>query len=210
MEQNESQERKLILQARKDPEAFGALYDKYYEKIYRFILYRTSDRETAQDLTSETFFQALKNLWRFRFMRRPFSAWLYRIAVTQVAMYFRDKKKYLSVSLEEAPDILRLSNSASLRPALNYEIDNKQDRKILSEHLKKLSEVEQNIMVLRYFEEKSLREISKILRMNLNTVKSHLRRGLARLRSYYGYNNLTHYGESQRKFSRRSEAFEKK
>lgn len=184
MEKILENERKIVERAKKDPEAFGVLYDFYYSKIVRFIWFRTQNTEIAQDLTSETFFQALKNLWRYRFMRRPFSSWIYKIATTQVALYYRQKKKYCAVALEECPEILMAShNTAQAHPSLD--LDKEKDAQWLHIHLARLRDIWQNVLVLRYFEEKSIEEISKILHLKPNTVKSHLRRALLALHDMY-------------------------
>ncbi|MCD6550128.1 sigma-70 family RNA polymerase sigma factor, partial [bacterium] len=93
-------EKDLIKKAQKEPEAFGKFYDKYYPQIFGYILKRVVDLEIAQDITSETFFKALKNLWKFRWKNISFCAWLYRIANNEIANYFRKNKKY-SISLDE-------------------------------------------------------------------------------------------------------------
>lgn len=184
MEKILENERKIVEKAQKDPEAFGVLYDFYYSKIARFIWFRTGNTEIAQDLTSETFFQALKNLWRYRFMRRPFSSWLYKIATTQVALYYRQKKKYCSITLEGCPEILMVShNTAHKHPSLD--LDKEKDIQWLYIHLARLRDIWQNVVVLRYFEEKSIEDISIILHLKPNTVKSHLRRALLSLRDMY-------------------------
>ena len=63
-----------------DPEAFGVLYERYVSKIYRYIYYRTGNRNDAEDLTAKTFHRALKSISRYVDRGAPFTAWLYRIA----------------------------------------------------------------------------------------------------------------------------------
>jgi RNA polymerase sigma-70 factor (ECF subfamily) len=58
-------ERELVGQAQKDPDVFAKLYDQYYPKIFGYVLWRTPNLEAAQDITSETFFKALRKLWQF-------------------------------------------------------------------------------------------------------------------------------------------------
>jgi RNA polymerase sigma-70 factor (ECF subfamily) len=55
-----SEEKELVRQAQKDPDAFAELYDQYYPKIFGYVLRRTGNLEAAQDITSETFFKALR------------------------------------------------------------------------------------------------------------------------------------------------------
>ena len=71
---------------------FGTLYDLYIKKIYNFVYYKTMHKETAEDLTSQTFFKALDNIQRFDETKGSFSSWLYRIARNTVIDYYRTKK----------------------------------------------------------------------------------------------------------------------
>src|SRR4026209_143759 len=85
------EEEVIVLQAKTDPEAFGRLYDAYYQPIFGFLYKRTGNAEVPKDLTSETFFQALKNIRRYEQRGKPFKAWLYAIAVAQAGTYFRQR-----------------------------------------------------------------------------------------------------------------------
>ena len=200
-------ERSLIKQSQKDPEAFGQLFDEYYPQIYAFILKRTGSQETAKDLTSETFFQALKNIWRYKITNKPFRAWLYRIAVVQIAQYYRNKEKYCEVTLENSPELVahvNYNSDTSLR-----ETEDKADEKEVFKHvhslLLKLNETQHTVIVLKYFQNKKIKEIAKILDMKENTVKSHLRRGVKRLEQLLNQSNdyLPFFGYVKEKLSLR-------
>lgn len=106
------EEKELVKKAQKNPEAFAKLYDQYYSKIFSYILKRAADFEIAQDITSETFFKALKKLWQFRWRNIPFSAWLYRIANNEIANYFR-KNKHKPVSLDKIPEPFTVHNPST-------------------------------------------------------------------------------------------------
>lgn len=179
------QERLLIeqLQKNKDPEAFGKLYDRYYPVILKFLLYRTADEDLAKDLTSETFYQALKNLWKFRWQGKPFSAWLYRIAYNQFMLYLRKNKHYCQLTCEESPELI-----AKLDERQDMRLIEKQDEaqrikeyRAMREALKELPERQHSILILRYFSKKTIAEIANILRIPEGTVKSHIHRSLKRL-----------------------------
>jgi RNA polymerase sigma-70 factor, ECF subfamily len=83
------EERELVRQAQKDPDAFAELYDVYYPKIFGYVLRRSANLEAAQDITSETFLKALRKLWQFQWRSISFSFWLYKIATNEVNQYFR-------------------------------------------------------------------------------------------------------------------------
>lgn len=105
-----NEEKELIKQAQKNALAFGKIYDFYYPKIFGYVLRRTANFQIAQDITSETFFKALKPLWQFRFKGVPFSAWLYRIATNETANYFRKRKYTFSLDNESIPEPIALHN----------------------------------------------------------------------------------------------------
>lgn len=175
------EEAQLIRKAKNDPEAFGALYDRHYSRILRFTISRTGSVELAQDLTAETFFQALKHLWRFRLSGRPFSAWLYRIAIAQIARHYRDRARHAELSLEECPELISpLSGGTSPHASWSEVAD--ADAAYVRRLLGRLKPVEQNVLTLRYFEDLPLAQIAASLGLRENTVKSHLKRGLERLR----------------------------
>ena len=190
-------ERKIVKMAQNNPEAFGLIYDEYYTKIFKYIYYRVGNKDVAEDLTSETFFQALKNLWRYKFMMRPFASWLYKIAMTQIALYYREAKKYCALSLEECPDIIHTSLIAG---EMQTSMDSEADGKKIVALLKELKIHEQDAIILKYFEEKSMEEIASILHVKINTVKSHLHRGLKKLQiKLQEKPNLVSYESSYRK-----------
>jgi len=178
------EEKRRVLAAQKDPEAFGALFDEYHPKILAYLIHRTGEVALAQDLASETFFKALNKLWQFRFRSISFSAWLYRIATNELRMFYRGKKSFsLEALMEESG--FDVSDSGDLveelkeaEEALKRQGDFLKVRKKIDE----LPLIYQEVLMLRFFEEKSLKEISEILGKKEGTVKSLLSRGLEKLR----------------------------
>lgn len=76
----QADEAALVARALSDPEAFGALYDRYMLRIYRFALRRLGNHAEAEDVTAQTFHRAFEALGRFEWRGAPFGAWLFRIA----------------------------------------------------------------------------------------------------------------------------------
>src|SRR5437773_9963382 len=83
------EERERVERAKLDPDAFGALYDRYFSQIYRFAYSRVRYQSLAEDVTSEVFFKALKNIKRYTSSGHPFSSWLYQITLNAVADHYR-------------------------------------------------------------------------------------------------------------------------
>jgi RNA polymerase sigma-70 factor (ECF subfamily) len=188
-----SEQGKLVERARHDREAFGQLYDQFYSQILGYVLRRVANIETAQDITSEVFFKALKNLGRYQSRDNvPFSSWLYRIATNQVNDHFRSKnRKHTVVSLEEASDTgdtISTSSSSVEAEVLQAEEELRRQEEflILHESISKLPIKYQEVITLRYFEDKQEKEIAQILGRPQGTVKSLLHRGLRKLREMMG------------------------
>ena len=179
------QEKALVERAKGDTKAFGELYEQYYSRIFGYVLRRTASIEVAQDVTSEVFFKALKNLGQFRWRGVPFSSWLYRIATNEIANYFRKSKPW-QFSLEEVSNPISFSNPSTEAELLEAEAELKRHEDFLALHedISKLPLKYQEVIVLRFFEDKQLKEIGEILGKGEGTVKSLLHRGLEKLRKF--------------------------
>ena len=182
---NLKEEKELVKRAQKDPEVFAKLYDEYYPKIFGYILRRVANLEIAQDITSETFFKVLKKLWQFRWQNISFSAWLYRIANNEIANYYR-KNRYL-VSLEILRDEQGFEPVALHNPETEFleaeeELKRYQDFLKVQEKISQLPIKYQEVITLRFFEKKKIKEISEILGKKEGTIKSLLHRGLEKLK----------------------------
>jgi RNA polymerase sigma-70 factor (ECF subfamily) len=178
---NPEGEKELIKRAKKDPEAFSELYEKYYSQIFGYALKRVANLEIAQDVTSETFLKALKNLWQFRWRNIPFSCWLYRIASNEIVNYFR-KHKAKMIPLEKISEPVSNDNLEIEFIEAQEELEKHQDFLRVQEKISKLHFKYQEVIVLRFFEQKQIKEIAEILGKKEGTIKSLLHRGLEKLR----------------------------
>ena len=181
-----SEERELVKQAQKDPEAFAKLYDQYYPKIFGYALRRTANLEAAQDITSETFFKVLKKLSQFRWRNVPFSSWLYKIATNEVKQYFRKAEYRKSVSLEELQEqgfepISPHDPESELIEA-QEKLKQHQDFLEIQEKIARLPVKYQEVIALRFFEKKQINEIAEILGKKEGTIKSLLHRAVEKLK----------------------------
>jgi len=174
----------MVKAAQSQPEAFGKLYDKYYSAIFKYIYRRTLDVSLAEDITSQTFFSALKYINGFKWRRIPFSAWLYRIATNEVNKHYKRHRQNSTVSLN-APDaqVHQLVQSLEAPPPRTDEhLVKLEAYSHLHQVLLALKPKYQAVIMLRFFEDKTISEISAITGTRQGTVKSLLHRALRQLR----------------------------
>ena len=181
-----SEEKKLVRQAQEAPDAFARLYDQYYRQIFGYVLRRSANIEAAQDITSETFLKALGKLWQFRWRNVSFSSWLYRIATNEVNQYFRKAEYKKSVSLEELQEqgfeLLSPHDPESELIEAQEKLKRHQDFLEIQEKIIQLPARYQEVIALRFFEKKQIKEIAEILGKREGTIKSLLHRAVEKLR----------------------------
>jgi RNA polymerase sigma-70 factor (ECF subfamily) len=181
-----SEEKELVRQAQKAPDAFAELYNQYYPKIFGYVLRRTANLEAAQDITSETFLKALKKLWQFRWRNISFSSWLYKIATNEINQCFRKAEYKKSISLEELQEqgFEPISPHDPESELIEAQEKLKQHRDFLEiqEKLVRLPAKYQEVIALRFFEQKQIKEIGEILGKKEGTIKSLLHRAVEKLR----------------------------
>lgn len=181
-----SEEKELVRQAQKAPDAFAKLYDQYYPKIFGYVLRRTANIEAAQDITSETFFNALNKLWQFRWRNVSFSSWLYKIATNEINQYFRKAEYKKSASLEELQEQgfepISTNDPESELIEAQEKLKQHQDFLEIQGKIVRLSAKYQEVIALRFFEKKQIREIAEIMGKKEGTIKSLLYRAVEKLR----------------------------
>ncbi|MFC1788074.1 RNA polymerase sigma factor [Patescibacteria group bacterium] len=196
----------IVNNAKKDPEAFGRLYDMYYQPVFGFLLSRTGNVEIAKDLTSETFFQALKNICKYKYKGKPFKSWLFAIAVAQVGNYYRGRAKYITVLADECPELVAQDSYLSDYNIIKDEEDGEIKERVLKLRslMKQLNQKQQTILTLRYFSHQTIPEISNVLKMKEGTVKSHIHRALKKLNVLMVEENEPNYESAKSAQNRRA------
>jgi RNA polymerase sigma-70 factor (ECF subfamily) len=181
-----SEEKELVTQAQKSPDAFAKLYDQYYPKIFGYVLRRSANIEAAQDITSETFLKALGKLWQFRWRNVSFSSWLYKIASNETNQYFRKAEYKKSISLEELQEqgfeLRSPDEPESELIEAQEELKQHQDFLEIQERITRLPAKYQEVIALRFFEKKQINEIAELLGKREGTIKSLLHRAIEKLR----------------------------
>ena len=169
------EERELVERAKEDPDAFGALYDRYFPQIYRFAYSRVRDQSLAEDVTSEVFFKALRNIKRYTYSGHPFSSWLYQIALNAVADHYRGPTGK-EVELEEG------AGMPSQEPAVVDEVVRRDRSRRVWAAIDQLPQHQRTAMILKFSEDKKIEEIAVIMGKSAGAVKLLLHRGVERLR----------------------------
>ena len=181
-----SEEKELVRQAQKAPDAFAELYEHYYPKIFGYVLRRTANLEAAQDITSETFLKALRKLWQFHWRNISFSPWLYKIATNEINQYFRKAEYKKSVSLEELQEqgfeLISPHDPESELIEAQEKLKQHQDFLEIQGKIVQLPAKYQEVIALRFFEKKQIKEIAEILGKKEGTIKSLLHRAVEKLR----------------------------
>jgi RNA polymerase sigma-70 factor (ECF subfamily) len=171
----EPDERHLVEAAQRDPRRFAALYEGNFERVYAFIVRRVHDRDLADDLTSEVFHRALANIRRFEWRGAPFAAWLLRIAHNAIA----DRWKRASQERVNPP-----------RDAIKEESSEEIERRAtLFRLVGSLPADQRRVIVDRFVERKSIREIGEEMRRTEGAVKQLQFRALQNLRARMGEGN---------------------
>jgi RNA polymerase sigma-70 factor, ECF subfamily len=165
-------ERLLIEAAQKDPACFAELYENHFERVYAYVVRRVRDRAETEDLTAEVFHQALANLKRFEWRGIPFAAWLFRIAANLISDRWQRSGR-------EVSDEDRLQ----LAEASGTEIKEIEWRASVFWLVETLPEEQRRVVVLRFVDEKSIKEVAREIRKTEGAVKQLQFRALTALRA---------------------------
>jgi RNA polymerase sigma-70 factor, ECF subfamily len=166
----------LIQQAKTDKEAFGQLYERYVDRIYSYIYYRTGNNHDAEDLTARVFFRAMQHIGNYREQGVPFSAWLYRIAHNLVANWYRDQNRRKIISLEDVSQ-WRLGQDTPETAVQLLE-----DKEALLTVIRRLPADRQELLILKFVDGLPNAEIGAIMGRSEGAIKSLYHRALLSLR----------------------------
>ncbi|MEJ5312997.1 MULTISPECIES: RNA polymerase sigma factor [Anaerolinea] len=167
----------IALAARGDTEAFSVLYQRYVNRIYNYIYYRTGNPFEAEDLTSRVFHRALNHIQRYDNRGIPFSAWLYRIAHNLVANWHRDSNRHREVPIEDQPRLVHHGEPPE------HAVMNHQELERLMKVIRKLPAERQQLLILKFVEGLSNAEIAVIMMRSEGAIKSLYHRTLLALRN---------------------------
>ena len=184
-----NEEEVLILAAQGDRDSFGQLYERYIDRIFNYVYYRTGNTHDAEDLTARVFQRAMNHIHNYTDRGVPFSAWLYRIAHNLVANWHRDRSRRQEIPLNELPVL----PSKEDRPETT--LVRSQEQESLLRLLRKLPSERQTLLILKFVENMSNAEIGQIMGRSEGAVKSLYHRTLLALRDELGDQNINLEGD---------------
>jgi RNA polymerase sigma-70 factor, ECF subfamily len=171
----ETDERLLIEEAKKDPGRFAELYELHFERVYTLIGRRVRERAEVQDLTAEVFRRALEGLGRFEWRGVPFSAWLFRIATNAISNH---RQRAARETIQSDPE----EHAAALAPGaetLDYRV-------ALYRLVRDLPDDQRRVIEMRFADEKGIREIAEAMGRTEGAVKQLQYRAIQNLRERMG------------------------
>jgi RNA polymerase sigma-70 factor, ECF subfamily len=171
-------EPELVERAKRDPRQFGALYDRHFQQIYRFVYSRVREQTAAEDVTSEVFMKALKAIPRYQDTGRPFAAWLYQIAVNAIADRYRTQRPAQSID-----DFHDLSIAG---PPLEEVAAQRDEMRRIWALVENLPAQQRTALVLKFQEDMKIEDIAVAMGKSAGAVKLLIHRGVSRLREEAG------------------------
>jgi RNA polymerase sigma-70 factor, ECF subfamily len=172
-----------------DRDAFGQLYERYVERIFNYVYYRTGNLHDAEDLTARVFQRAMNHIKNYTDRGVPFSAWLYRIAHNLVANWHRDRSRKQEIPLDDLPVVPTKGD----HPERN--LVRSQEQESLLRMIRRLPPERQNLLILKFVENMSNAEIGEIMGRSEGAVKSLYHRTLLSLRDQLEDHNLNLEGD---------------
>lgn len=165
----------LVLSSRTDPQAFGMLYDRYCDRIYRFVHTRLRDAASAEDVTADVFFKALRGLHTYQPSAGSFSVWLYRIARNAVIDHVRARRATLSIDVD-------FDTQDPARPVEDQVLDRVDVARVWRE-VDGLPIAQRTAVILRLERDLPIAEIAVTLNRSEGAVRVLLHRALTTLRA---------------------------
>ena len=161
-------ERSLVESARTgDPEAIGLIYERYFERIYRYVYLRVSDTTDAEDITEQVFLKMLEAISNFRWQGSSFASWLFRIAHNLTVDYVRQHSRRPQVPLEPIGDLLPSTGPDPHEFAENRDIGNH-----IKECISELTDLQAQVINLKFSSGLSNAEVAAIMNRTEGAIKA--------------------------------------
>lgn len=176
MPRDDSEVLSLVQQVKEgDGDAFGVIYDEYFDRIYAYVSFRVRSRPETEDLVQNVFLRALDALPRFENRGATFAGWLFRIAHNLVANHYRDNSRPEAIQVEEVESIL--AGEENTEDLALEAISTQRIHAAIGE----LTEDQQAVIVMKFLGGLNNEQIAEALGKPVGAVKSLQHRGLASL-----------------------------
>ena len=161
-----------------DAAAFAILYEHFYDKIYRYVSFKTSNALEAEDITAEVFVKMLESIHTFRWKGYQFSSWLFRIAHNLVMDHFRRRGRRATVNLDDVSPA-----AVGYTPDLEHQVDINLSMESVQLAMKDLTDLQREVISLRFAAGLSVAETARAVGKKDNAVKALQHAGLKKLRN---------------------------
>jgi RNA polymerase sigma-70 factor (ECF subfamily) len=159
----------------RDANAFGELYDRYVERVYRYLYFRSGSHPEAEDLTEQVFLKAWEAIVRYRWQGRPFLAWLYRLAHNTHIDHVRSQKPTTSLNNDDHP--VELASAAA-----QVELSRTLDADLLARAMGQLTPEQQQVIVMKFIEGMDNEQIAASMDKREGAIRALQMRALMSLR----------------------------
>lgn len=164
---------------------FEQFYSEYYDKVFKYILKKTGNFHAAEDLTMDTFTACYRHFQNYDESKASLSTWVFTIASNKLKNYYRDEQKFaqlqenavVSDDMEDA--VVEAQHLAELRDAL-------------ADALETLNEVQQQVIVLKYFKNKTSKDIAMITGLSPDNVRAIASRTVKKLKEYFDVHQIAY------------------
>lgn len=164
-----------------DPDAFDGLYLLYSDRVYRYLLARLNNTDTAEEVTSQVFLRLLEKIGLYTVAPKDnvaiFSAWLYRMSYNKMVDFLRKQKRSINIDLdrfEQLPDKTGYTES----------VESQFDFDLLIQKLQLLNEQQRQVIVLRFIEGMNIAETAEIMQKTEGAIKALQHRSLENLKRF--------------------------
>ena len=180
-----TEEEKILIENAQngDSSAFGTLYDRHAERIYRFIFLKTGHKSDAEDLLHEVFLAGWRTIGNYKLRGSiPFTSWLYRIAGNRVIDWYRTQKNSASLDEMMEANTLPVELASTGHAALLEALDRGFAMDAVLRGIRTLNETEQNVLLMRYVDDLSPEETSVAVGKTAGAVRLIQHRAIAKLK----------------------------
>lgn len=164
-----------------DPDAFDGIYTLYSDRVFRYLVARLNNADTAEEVTSQVFLRLLEKIKLYTIAPKDnvaiFSAWLYRMSYNKMVDFLRKQKRSTNIELEKLeqfPDTVRYTESVEFR----FDFD------LLLQKLQLLNEQQRQVIMLRFIEGLNIAETAQVMQKSEGAIKALQHRSLENLRGF--------------------------